>query len=62
MLEISFIELGLLLWAVLATAGYFSASHDARAAKFMIKTLIENKEVRDGIVAKFEEMQKEGTA
>lgn len=63
MLEISFTELVLLMWAVFATAGYFNARHDARMAKHILRTFIEDKEARDKMVNAFEDFKKrEGTA
>lgn len=61
-MEISMLELGLVVWAGWATALWMDARSDARATKMLLKTMIENKELRDGIVAKFEEFKKmEGT-
>jgi hypothetical protein len=61
MIEFTFAELWLLAWAILATVGFFNAKHEARAARTMLKAMIESKEIRDGIVAKYEEMERNAT-
>ena len=58
MVEFSFIELVLLMWAVPATAGYLNAKQEARMARNILRTFIENPEARKQMVDAFEEFKK----
>ena len=59
MIEFSFIEMVLLIWAVLATAGYLTARQDEKVARHILRLFIENPEARKQMVDAFEEFKKE---
>jgi hypothetical protein len=61
MIEITFTEMVLVAWAVLATAGAFKYKDDARSMKRMLSLFIENKEARDQLIKAHEEFMKEQT-
>lgn len=58
MIEFSFIEMVLLIWAVLATAGYLTARQDEKVARHILRVFIENPEARKQMVDAFEEFKK----
>jgi hypothetical protein len=58
MIEVSTTEIALFCWAVLATGYALRYKSEARGADVFIKVLLENKEVRDDVVAKFEQFRK----
>lgn len=61
MIEISLIDIALMVWAGLATAAWLSAREDARVSKKMLVLFIENKDAREQIVKAHEEfMRKHG--
>ena len=59
MIEISLTEMFLLVWAVLATAGYLTAKQDEKVARHILRIFIENPEARKQMVDAFEEVKKE---
>ena len=59
MIEVSAIEIVLFAWAIIATGYALKYKSEARGADVFIKVLLENKEVRDDVVAKFEQFRRE---
>ena len=59
MIEVSITEIALLVWAGLATASALHYRAEERAARRFIRHLLENKDLRDKVVADFEEHMKE---
>ena len=59
MIEVSITEIALFAWAIIATGYALKYKSEARGADVFIKVLLENKEVRDDVVAKFEQFRKE---
>lgn len=59
MIEVSLTEIVLLVWAGLATASALHYRAQEGAAKRFIRHLLEDKDLRDKIVADFEEHMKE---
>jgi hypothetical protein len=59
MIEVSTIEIVLFAWAIIATGYALKYKSEAKGADVFIKVLLENKEVRDDVVAKFEQFRKE---
>jgi len=57
MIEFSLIEIALFCWAVLATAYAFKWKARAEGADLFIRVLLERKDVRDRVVAEFEEFR-----
>ena len=55
MIEFSFGENALFCWAVLATGYALRYRQEARAADLFIRVMLERKDVRDKLVAEFEE-------
>jgi hypothetical protein len=53
MIEFSFAELFLLIWAVIATAIAVSASQQMRAAKNFINAILDNDEMRNEVVSSY---------
>ena len=50
MVEVSFENVALMIWAGLATAAWLHARDDARMAKKMLMLFIENKEAREDLL------------
>jgi hypothetical protein len=61
MIEITFIEIVLFAWAVLATAAAFKFREEVRAMRRMMQLFVENKSARDQLVKAHEEFMKEQT-
>jgi hypothetical protein len=61
MIEITFTEMVLLAWAVLATAAAFKYKDDARAMKRMLVIFVENRDAREQLIKAHEEFMKEQT-
>ena len=59
MIEVAITEIVLFAWAIIATGYALKYKSEARGADVFIKVLLENKEVRDDVVAKFEQFRKE---
>jgi len=59
MIEVSITEIVLFAWAIIATGYALKYKSEAKGADVFIKVLLENKEVRDDVVAKFEQFRKE---
>jgi hypothetical protein len=59
MIEISLTEVALLIWAGLATSSALHYRAQSHAAKVLIRHFLENKELRDKVVADFEQHMKE---
>ena len=59
MIEITFIEMVLFTWAVLATAAALKYKDDLRSIKRMMVAFVENKGVREQILKAHEEFMKE---
>ncbi len=55
MIEITFTEMVLLAWAVLATAAAFKYKDEVRMVKRVLVTFVENKEARDQMLKAHEE-------
>jgi hypothetical protein len=53
MIEFSFAELFLLVWAVIATAIAVSAAQQTRAAKHFINAILDNDEMRNEVVSSY---------
>jgi len=53
MIEFSFAELFLLIWAVLATAIAVSKSHESRTAKHFINAMLDDDEMRNEVVSSY---------
>ena len=58
MIEITLTEMFLLVWAVLATAGYLTAKQDEKVARHILRIFIENPEARKQMVNAFEDLKK----
>ena len=61
MIEITFIEIVLFAWAVLATAAAFKFREEVRAMRRLMQLFVENKGARDQLVKAHEEFMKEQT-
>jgi hypothetical protein len=61
MIEITFIEIVLFTWAVLATAAAFKFREEVRAMRRLMQLFVENKGARDQLVKAHEEFMKEQT-
>jgi hypothetical protein len=59
MIEVAVTEIALFCWAIIATGYALKYKSEAKGADVFIKVLLENKEVRDDVVAKFEQFRKE---
>ena len=59
MIEFSLIELGLLIWAILATAFYLDSKRENRMAKNFIRHLLDDDQERDRIVSEYKAAQSE---
>jgi hypothetical protein len=59
MIEVTFIEVVLFAWAVLATAATFKYKDEAREMKRVLVLFVENKEARDQMLKAHEEFMKE---
>lgn len=57
MIEFSFIEIALFCWAVLATGYALRYKQEARASDLFVRVMLERKDVRDKLVAEFEEFK-----
>lgn len=57
MIEFSLTEIALFCWAALATGYALRYKSEARAADLFIKVILERKEVRDKLVADYEEFK-----
>jgi hypothetical protein len=57
MIEFSLMEIVLFCWAALATGYALKYKSRAEGADFFARVLIENKSVRDKVVAEFEEFK-----
>ena len=55
MIEFSFVEIALFCWAVLATGYALRYRQEARASDLVVRVMLERKDVRDKLVAEFEE-------
>jgi uncharacterized protein (UPF0333 family) len=53
MIEFSLIELGLLIWAILATAFYLDSKRENRMAKDFILHIMNDDQERDRIVSEY---------
>lgn len=58
MIEFSLMEIVLFCWAALATGYALKYKAQAEGANFFARVLIENKSVRDKVVAEFEEFKR----
>ena len=59
MIEFSTTELGLLIWAILATAFYLDSKRENRMAKNFIRHLLDDDQERDRIVSEYKAAQSE---
>ena len=59
MIEFSLIELGLLIWAILATAFYLDTKRDNRMAKNFIRHLLDDDQERERIVNEYKAARSE---
>lgn len=57
MIEFSFIELGLLIWAILATAFYLDSKREIRMAKHFISHILDDDQERERIVCEYKAAQ-----
>ena len=61
MIEVSITEIVLFAWAALATAYALRYKHQDHMAKHFIKAILEDKKLRDEIVADYEKHHKEAS-
>jgi hypothetical protein len=62
MIEITYIDLALLIWAALATSAYFHSKAELTAAKRFIHSMMMNEEFRNEVLEHFkDEAAKAGT-
>jgi hypothetical protein len=61
MIEMSFAELALLVWAALATSAYLSSKAELGMTKRLIRQLVENTEFRSEFFSGMDEVLKEKT-
>ena len=61
MIEIPFIEMALLAWAVGASAAAFKFRDDARSMGRMMRLFVSNKDARDQLVKAHEDFTREQT-
>ena len=59
MIEISMVELCLLIWAGLVTSLWLSAREEAKRAKMLVRAMLENEDFRNHLVADFNQQTKE---
>lgn len=59
MIEFSLIELGLLIWAILATAFYLDTKRENRMAKDFIHHILDDDQERERIVGEYKALQSE---
>ena len=59
MIEITATELGLLIWAILATAFYLDSKREVRMAKNFISHILDDDQERDRIVKEFKAVKRE---
>jgi len=59
MIEFSMIELGLLIWAILATAFYVDTKREIRMANHFIRHLLDDDKERERIVGEYKAAQSE---
>jgi hypothetical protein len=57
MIEFSLTEIALFCWAVLATGYALKYKSEAEGANFFARMLIERKDVRDQVVAEYDEFR-----
>lgn len=57
MIEFSFVEIALFCWAVIATGYALRYKQEARASDLFVRVMLERKDVRDKLVAEFEEFK-----
>jgi len=57
MIEFSLTEIALFCWAVLATGYALKYKQEARASDLFVRVILERKDVRDKLVAEFEEFK-----
>jgi hypothetical protein len=57
MIEFSFAEIALFVWAAVATGYLFKYKHEAHMAEFVLRRMIEDKKVRDELVEQWEKFQ-----
>jgi hypothetical protein len=58
MIEFSLTEIALFCWAVLATGYALRYRQEARASDLFVRVILERKDVRDKLVAEFEEFSR----
>lgn len=61
MIEITYIDLALLIWAALATSAYLSSKAELGMTKRLIRQLVENTEFRSEFFSGMDEVLKEKT-
>jgi hypothetical protein len=61
MIEVSITEIVLFCWAVIATAYALKYRQQEQGAKMFIRAIIEDKQLRDTLVADFKEHMEEQT-
>lgn len=59
MIEISMVELCLLIWAGVATSLWLSTREETKRAKMFVRAMLENEELRNDVVANYNRVQKE---
>jgi hypothetical protein len=57
MIEFSLTELGLLIWAILATAFYLDTKREIRMAKHFIRHILDDDSERERIVGEYKAAQ-----
>lgn len=53
MIEVTFVEIALFVWAILATGAWFKEREHARRADTFIHAILEDDELRDSLVADY---------
>ena len=59
MLEITYTDMFLFVWASIMTGLYFKARHEERMVRIVFMHLIENKEAREQMLEQYEKQTKE---
>ena len=57
MMEVTYTELALFCWGMLATAMYFKAEHERMKLLKLFKLMVENAEVREHILADYKKWE-----
>ena len=53
MIEITLSEIVLFIWAILATGAWLKKKEESKAAKFFVRALLEDEELRETVVSDY---------